>query len=118
MTHSDSDRFARPCLDCGEAFKPTGAQKSRCPACSHAREKDRKRPEYRQGAYGGTYQHDRKAVLGLPCAIRGPHCTGIADTADHLRPVSQGGAGGPLVPACKACNSGRGARPFVGSIET
>lgn len=113
-----SDRMRRPCIDCGEVFTPTGSQASRCPDCYRTRERNRKRPEYRDRAYAGTYEHDRKAVIGRPCALHLPGCTGVADTADHLIPVSQGGAGGPLVPACKHCNSARGNRPFVGSIET
>ncbi|MFI5254889.1 MAG: hypothetical protein ACHQ15_05475, partial [Candidatus Limnocylindrales bacterium] len=32
-------------------------------------------------------------MLGRPCALGLPGCTGVADTADHVVPVSRGGAG-------------------------
>lgn len=52
--------------------------------------------------YDRAYERARKALLGLPCVLRLPGCTGIATTADH------GPAG--LRPACARCNFADGAR--------
>ena len=51
--------------------------------------------------YDRAYQHERRELLGLPCALKLSGCTGIGTTADH----------GPrgLRPACAHCNSADGA---------
>ena len=85
------------CLDCG-----TPSRGSRCGV--HAAE----RRAYKNAVYGDpSYRSARAAMLGRPCALRLPGCTGVADTADHVVPVSRGGAGGALRPACLHCNSAR-----------
>ncbi|MFM2078875.1 MAG: hypothetical protein RJA49_2765 [Actinomycetota bacterium] len=51
------------------------------------------------------------ATQGRTCALRLPGCTGYADTADHVVPVSLGGVSGDegnLRPACRHCNSAAG----------
>lgn len=65
-------------------------------------------PLARRG-YDRAYRQARAALLGQPCALRLPGCTGVATTADHVIPVSRGGAAGPLRAACAHCNSARGA---------
>lgn len=52
--------------------------------------------------YDRAYQRGRRMLLGLPCALALPGCTGVATTADH----------GPtgLRPACSNCNFADGAR--------
>ena len=83
-------------LDCG---RPTRG--SRCPF--HER--------VAHAAYDSrAYRRRRRAVLGLPCALRLPGCTVVATTADHVVPVSRGGRDSPLRPACAQCNSARGDR--------
>jgi hypothetical protein len=62
-----------------------------------------------RAAYHGDYPKRREAVLGGPCTLRLPGCTGIANTADHITPVAFGGGAGPLRGACLHCNSSRGA---------
>jgi hypothetical protein len=51
------------------------------------------------GAYGRSYRRARADLIGLPCALRLPGCTGVATAADHVVPVARGGASGPLRPA-------------------
>jgi len=88
------------CLDCG-----TPSRGSRCDV--HTAE----RRAYRNAVYGEpSYRGARAAMLGRPCELRLPGCTGVADTADHVVPLSRGGAGGALRPACLHCNSARRVR--------
>lgn len=75
--------------------------RGRCPL--HARLSGRNHhgvPRQARG-YDRTYERDRRALLGLRCALALPGCTGIATTADH------GPAG--LRPACAHCNFADGA---------
>ncbi len=56
----------------------------------------------------------RRQVLvrdGYRCLIKGPNCTIVATTADHVIPKSQGGTDDPanLRAACGPCNQSRGA---------
>jgi 5-methylcytosine-specific restriction endonuclease McrA len=60
--------------------------------------------------YDAAYERDRRGLLGRPCELQLPGCLGFADSADHVVPVSQGGRGGPLRPACHHCNSAAGAK--------
>ena len=85
------------CLDCG-----TPSRGSRCPGHAAAR------TAFKNAVYGDpSYVAERAAMIGRPCELRLPGCTGVADTADHVVPVSRGGAGGGLRPACLHCNSAR-----------
>ena len=85
------------CLDCG-----TPSRGSRCGL--HTTE----RRAYKNAVYGDPfYREARAAMLGLPCELRLPGCTGVADTADHVVPLSRGGPDGNLRPACLHCNSAR-----------
>lgn len=71
--------------------------------------------------YSSNYQHQRRAnggrgltvqevmdMLSKPCS----YCSSKATTLDHVIPVSRGGKHEPenVVPACKSCNSSKGAR--------
>lgn len=61
--------------------------------------------------HGYEYQRARKQLIGQPCALRLPGCTGTADTADYVIPWSEGGTiNDGLQPACSHCNSVRGAQ--------
>jgi len=95
---------SRPCLSCS---RPT-ANGSRCPSCARAHDQTR-RPSPRQRGYGPEYRRRRAQLLATDdtCWLCGKPG---ADTADHVIPVSQGGADGPLRPAHKRCNSARGNR--------
>jgi 5-methylcytosine-specific restriction endonuclease McrA len=55
-----------------------------------------------------AYRAARKRLHGRPCHW----CGRIADTVDHRIPIALGGNNDPenLVPACRGCNSSRGAR--------
>ena len=47
---------------------------------------------------------------GWQCQIKGPRCTGTADTVDHIVPLADGGPMydlGNLRAACARCNYGR-----------
>jgi hypothetical protein len=67
-------------------------------------------PAYRTA----EYRRNRLAVLAdhPACSIRGPLCTGVATTADHIVSVTRGGDNSltNLRPACGPCNSSRGDR--------
>ncbi len=56
-----------------------------------------------QRGYDAAYGRQRALLLGLPCAMRLPGCTGVATTAQHTDD-------GRLVPACAHCNFADGAR--------
>jgi len=67
----------------------------------------RKRPS------GARYEYVRQFVLsrdGHVCQISAEGCRGIADTVDHIIPISRGGHDGVdnLRAACTHCNSSRG----------
>lgn len=50
---------------------------------------------------------------GYRCQLRGPGCTELATTVDHVRPLCAGGAPydpGNLRAACGPCNSASGAK--------
>lgn len=91
----------RPCIDCR---RPT--PRTRCPECQ--RRWDRERQARRPG-YGGEYQANRAIVLAgdPPCYVIG--CTTPATTADHIRPLRDGGTHDlwNLRPSCVKHNSGR-----------
>jgi 5-methylcytosine-specific restriction endonuclease McrA len=61
------------------------------------------------------WQRLRQAILerdGYRCQMAGPRCKGVATTADHIKPRSEGGAmwdPANLRAACRPCNSGGGA---------
>lgn len=54
---------------------------------------------------------------GGQCQIRGPHCTGIATTVDHIHPRYLGGrdVASNLRASCKRCNYSRRASPSPAS---
>ena len=52
--------------------------------------------------YGREYGAERSRLIGQPCSLRLPGCTGTADTAQHVD-------GGGLAPACAHCNYADGA---------
>jgi len=60
------------------------------------------------------YKRNRKLILEQGQYIC-HYCNGIADTADHIIPVSQGGTNelSNLLPACRSCNSTRQDRTMV-----
>ena len=99
-------RMLRPCIACGIPTRHT-----RCPDCqrdvNRVRDLERGSPTQR---YGPGYQRRHRAVYGLPCVLMLPGCTGTATTADHTVPVAHGGVDSALQPACRSCNSTRGAR--------
>jgi len=103
------DRFMqrvtrRPCISCG-----IPAQHTRCSRCERERDRTR-RPSPRDRGYDAAYRRERARLIGQRCELGLPGCTIVATTADHVIPVSQGGAGGHLRPACLHCNSARGNR--------
>jgi hypothetical protein len=81
----------RECLGCG---RPTRG--SYCASCEAKRRAPYTDPAYRRAA---------RSLYGRPCELKLPGCTGIADTAQHVVPIARGRGRGPLVPACRHCNS-------------
>lgn len=78
----------------------------------------------KQRGYGHAYRVARANILGpsgngnlpedVPCHWQGPHCTGIATTADHEPPLEVSRV--PhlnLLPACEPCNKGRRRKKIV-----
>ena len=64
----------------------------------------------RDSAYNSTRKRAR-ARATIAASPRCENCGATTDlTADHLIPVIDGGAGGPLRVLCRSCNSARGAR--------
>ena len=53
--------------------------------------------------YDAAYERQRALLVGRPCVMRLPGCTGVATTAQHTDD-------GTLVPACAHCNYADGAR--------
>jgi len=96
-----STRIKTPCLDCGTLdYGP------RCRWHTLRRQ--------RLAYSNADYRRRRLLVIGGPCELRLPGCSGIATTADHVRPVARGGVDGPLRGACLHCNSARGDRDVSG----
>ncbi|MCX6553332.1 MAG: hypothetical protein NTY02_20390 [Acidobacteria bacterium] len=87
-------------------------RRSRCRSCEH--ELDHRRGSAASRGYDRQYRNERELVIGGPCALRLPGCTGIATTGQHVVPVSRGGKGGPLVGACAHCNYALGNREAPG----
>lgn len=63
-----------------------------------------------------AWRRVRKLCLerdGFRCQIKGPNCTTVATTADHIVPrsVSDDDSLGNLRAACATCNTERGDRP-------
>jgi len=96
----------RTCLDCGQLTNTT-----RCPDC-RATHDTLRRPSFRD-RYGPGFDTIREQVLerdGRVCQLQLGGCTGVATTADHVIPRSQGGRHTPdnLRAACQHCNTSRG----------
>lgn len=93
--------MTRPCLDsCGRMAVRSTKGGSRCLICERARNRvrERRRAEYTTPEYKAA----RTAMWGAPCW----RCGKRADTADHVKPVREGGTWRDgLRPACRACNS-------------
>jgi 5-methylcytosine-specific restriction protein A len=66
--------------------------------------------------YASTAYHQARPVVleaaGYRCQIRGPGCTGVATTVDHIIALTHGGTHqlGNLRAACLRCNSAGGGR--------
>lgn len=92
----------RPCI---EPTCPHLTERTRC--AHHERLRDRGRRPNDQ--YPHRYRVNRALVLAgsPPCYV--PGCTTTATTADHIRPLRDGGSHdvGNLRPSCVKHNSGR-----------
>jgi hypothetical protein len=89
--------MTKRCLGCGR--RTNG---SRCAACARAY----------KSAYNSTTKRARARVT-IAASPRCERCGSTSDlTADHVVPVIDGGAGGPLRTLCRSCNSRRGCSPL------
>lgn len=81
------------CLDCG-----TRCHGSRCPHCARTR-------------HNHAYNSTRKRARARAVIAASPRCEICGSsrnlTADHIIPVIEGGAAGPLRVLCRRCNSAR-----------
>lgn len=127
----------RICVDCGVACEGFGTK--RCPPCrrniTHERSRvcaaawRAKNPERsRASAKAQTYKR-RSRLREMPKdftaqSVRGlfeyfggrcAYCLGMATTIDHIEPLALGGQNAleNLVPACRSCNSSKGAKPLL-----
>jgi 5-methylcytosine-specific restriction endonuclease McrA len=95
--------FPRICLQagCGRRFKPSFAEQRYC--ATHQRGR-------RRGS-GWGWREIRAAILARDLG-RCHYCGELANTVDHLVPVSAGGTDAPtnLVAACARCNGRKGDR--------
>jgi 5-methylcytosine-specific restriction endonuclease McrA len=89
--------LALRCLGCGQRTR-TG---SYCPRCA------------KTTARGYGWHHQQRARATVAASPRCEQCGRLADlTADHIIPVIDGGAHGPLRVLCRPCNSSRGRNPI------
>jgi 5-methylcytosine-specific restriction endonuclease McrA len=71
-----------------------------------------------------AWQRTRRAILardGGICMIKGPRCTGIATTVDHIIPSSQGGPfwdPANLRASCERCNYARSSSVAAANTRT
>jgi 5-methylcytosine-specific restriction endonuclease McrA len=81
--------------------------KGKCAACLRAKDHAYKHPVYRA---------NRAAVLAAAngvcqcrgCGVCSGDCKRVANTADHVIPLSKGGGHDSLRAVCRPCNSSRG----------
>lgn len=96
---------------CGEPGCPHLVERGRCD--EHDRARDPRSTRNHRGVspsrrgHGAAYQRARAALLADGPACH--WCGAPATTADYARPWSRGGTLADLVPACRRCNSARGA---------
>jgi hypothetical protein len=88
---------------CKEPGCPERQVAPRCPRHELVSSRNHRGIRRQARGYDRQYERDRAELLGQPCALRLPGCTGIADTAQH---TDEGG----LIPACGHCNFADGAR--------
>lgn len=107
-------QILRGCATCGQPFKPRNAGHRHCPA--HEQHGNEHRSPTTRTRPSSSTERARiltELLAGNPsCAIRGPGCTGIATTGDHIVPASEGGRYEltNLRPACSTCNSSEGGK--------
>jgi len=88
----------------------------KCPACQAlVTAKRNERPSSSARGLGWRFSDRKKNDRGYQEATRchwcgGPFTKDNPKTADHIQPRSQGGAEGPIVAACRSCNSSRGGK--------
>lgn len=112
------------CYGCGRDVGSTRIHY--CKACSSIRTRDEervrnaiqcKKRDALEAAAGGLTRRERELLLeywrrqGRPCLF----CGGLCETVEHLIPLFRGGTNyeGNLAPACKSCNSSKGAKLLI-----
>ena len=95
---------SRACLVCGAVSKQT-----RCPDCTSARNIERGSSHKRGYTVRWRRLSERQRRLVPWCEIRLPGCTGLADAADHIVPLEEGGesTADNARSACTSCNNRR-----------
>lgn len=86
---------------CIEPGCPELTARRRCPPHERTSTRNHRGLARQDRGYDADYDRDRAELLGLPCEMGLPGCTGIADTAQH---TPDG-----LIPACAHCNYADGA---------
>lgn len=111
---------SRTCPDCGGTKHPGGDRCRRCrDAAQRIRPDDdsrvRRRQRERLAPGLSASERDRLQAKWRRQGRRCAYCDDLADTIDHAVPLVRGGTNfeGNLVPACRACNSGKQARLLI-----
>lgn len=104
--------LSQACLDRGRrpGCLGTATAGPRCASCRRAHDRERRPSPADRGYRDPDYLAAKREFEGQPCALRLAGCTSIATSPDHVVPVSRGGRGGPLQPACMSCQRRRGAK--------
>ena len=92
-----------PLRRCVEPGCPNRQDATRCPKHERTSPRNHRGVPRRLRGYDAGYERERALLLGRPCVLRLPGCTGVATTAQHTDD-------GRLVPACRHCNFADGAR--------
>lgn len=98
---------SRTCLDCGQIIP---ASHRRC--AEHERAYNRLRGSSHQRGYTRRWRRisERQRRRVPWCELRLPGCTGLAQAADHIVPLEDGGksTADNARSACTSCNNRRG----------
>jgi len=92
-----------PLRRCATAGCPSRQMGPRCSIHERTSSRNHYGRSRQARGYDRPYEVARASLVGQPCAMRLPGCTGVATTAQHTDD-------GRLLPACAHCNFRDGAR--------
>lgn len=81
-----------------------------CPRCRRMSSRNHRGVPRQQRGLGAAHERARRGVIGGPCVLQLPGCTGVATTLEHRVPRSQGGSlEDGYAGACAHCQRAQGA---------